>query len=389
MIMRKINTELIQESKNQTRYNQLREENRLLNLSELDDQKTSLKSLPRAVFVELTQNCNLNCPYCKNRKIIKYNKKFDMETGIFEEIANQLFPTAELVDLRGWGESTILKNFTRYVDIAYDYGVQIRLVTNAMNTNPEIWDRLMAYQSMIAVSCDSADPDKFSAIRGGGNLNRLIETVKAIVKFRDLYRVPKDRVYFTSVISKNNIDDLPELLQFAHSLSLNKVILFPIVVPRSHQLHLSKCLKRAREGLIEAYKTAELLDMELQLGAAPDQSLCLSKDLKKRCMNPWVYTLIDYKGRVGYCDHLIGIRKSMLGNLNKKKFITIWNNKKFQKLRKSHIQKRLPFCFRWCRACYSTRYVDIEHYLDNRYVDKIVSNKTRSSFFDDSTQAGR
>ena len=123
---------------------------------------------------------------------------------------NQLFPTAELVDLRGCGESTILKSFPKFVSVTASYNTQIRIVTNGMNTNPAIWEQLMASQAIVTISCDTADYRLFSKIRSGGDLHCLIKNVETIVKYRDKYNVPFDNVYFTCVVSLMNIDKIPD-----------------------------------------------------------------------------------------------------------------------------------------------------------------------------------
>ena len=357
--------------------NKVKLANRKLNNIEFNNQEIFLKSLPRAIFVELTQNCNLNCSHCKNLDEVKYQPKFDMKNDLFQLVANQLFPTAELVDLRGWGESTILKFFPEIVSITESYDVQIRLVSNGMNSNPQIWDQLMAANAMVALSCDTADPDLFSVIRGGGDLNRLRNTVNTIVKFRDEYNVPVDNVYFNSVVSTKNINKLPELLEFAYKLGLKKIVFFPIMVDKAHPWHLSNDIEATNKGLITAHEFANKLGITLQLGAAFDESLRIREDIKTMCINPWAYTFIDYSGGVGFCDHLIGNPKYIFGSLSKNSFQEIWNGREFRKLRKTHKRGGKNLRNKNCRWCYNMRYVDIENLFHQKFEDKIVSNRTR------------
>src|SRR5688572_2768627 len=87
-----------------------------------------LRSMPRIVFVELTRFCNLFCPMCREPGSV--GREQTMTRNLFERIAEELFPTAEIVDLRGWGESLIMSEFEDRLGSARDYGCEIRVVTN-------------------------------------------------------------------------------------------------------------------------------------------------------------------------------------------------------------------------------------------------------------------
>lgn len=358
----------------------IRKNNRVLNISEFQRGEIELRSLPVALFIELTQNCNLSCPYCRSG--LQYDPALNMSLPLFRQVAEELFPLASLVDLRGWGESTILKSFKEMVSIATAYGPQIRLVTNAMNPDESIWDQLMAHSAMVAISCDSADPHLFAQLRAGGDLQRLCTTVKTITRLRDQYRVPTDHVYFTTVVSLPNVKNLSQLVQMACDLGLTKLILFPIGIEPSHPWHLRHDLEATRKGLIDAHETANDLGITLQLGAALDDSLCLIEDVKTLCMHPWAYATIDYAGRVGFCDHLVGNSRHTFGSLTKKKFGEIWNGEEFKLLRATHLSKSFPDRFSPCRWCHKMRYVDFEDIMYPTYSELVVSNRTRPQLYE-------
>jgi MoaA/NifB/PqqE/SkfB family radical SAM enzyme len=360
---------------------ELREANRALNITEFENGIIELESMPLAIFMELTQNCNLKCPYCRSAG--KYRRELDMPIDLFRRIAAELFPTTTLVDLRGWGESTILKSFPEIISITADYGPKIRLVTNGMNPNEHIWDHLMALKSMIVISCDAADPELFSLLRTGGNLDQLKKTTKTIVRYRDHYGVPEDHVYFTAVVSRPNIEHLPELIEMAYDLGLPKVILFPVGRKPSHPWHLRHDIDQTRRGLIAAHERANKLGITLQLGSALDDALRLVSDVRTKCMHPWTYSLVDYAGRVGYCDLLLSREEQTFGSLYEKSFKEIWNGDDFKALRQAHVQRNLPDRFSACRWCFTMRYVDFEQYIHPSYQAGVVSNKTRIQLYED------
>ena len=92
-----------------------RTQNQSLNIAEFNSGATVLESLPLVLILELTQNCNLSCPMCRQGS--GYRKEWDMSPSIFDKIAEELFSKAMIIDLRGYGESTLFRDFPRYCGV--------------------------------------------------------------------------------------------------------------------------------------------------------------------------------------------------------------------------------------------------------------------------------
>lgn len=351
-----------------------RADNRALNYAEYDRRATRLASRPLAIFLELTQNCNLSCPMCRFGE--KYNPAWNMPVDMFQRIAEELFSTAILIDLRGWGESTILKNFDQFIDIALRYRPQFRLVTNAQVNRPEIWDTLMSAHSSITVSCDAADPELFEKLRRGGTIARLRTTVSEIVAARDRYGAPADNVQFNSVVSRDNLHDLPSLVDLAADLGVPLVVLHPLVAAIDSPSHLRGDLAGAERAYAKAADRARERGIVLQAGAAPDPSLAITDRVRMPpCMHPWAYAYVNYQGGVGFCDHLIGDPQFVLGSLRDSSFEEIWNGDAWAGLRASHITGEIDDRFSPCRYSYAQRYVDFEHMVYPERAALIVSSE--------------
>lgn len=351
-----------------------RAENRALNYAEYEQRAVRLASRPLAIFLELTQNCNLSCPMCRFGE--KYNPAWNMPVDMFTQIAEELFGTAILVDLRGWGESTILKDFDRFIDIALRYRPQFRLVTNAQVNRPDIWDTLMSAHSAITVSCDAADPDLFEKLRRGGTIARLRTTVREIVAARDRYGAPRDNVQFNTVVSRDNLDDLPALVDLASDLDVPLVVLHPLVAPLDDPAHLRGDLSGTERAYAKAAQRARERGIVVQLGAAPDPSLAhVDRVRQPPCMHPWSYAYVNYNGGVGFCDHLIGDPALVLGSLRQNSFEEIWNGDAWAELRASHITGQLADRFAPCRYSYAQRYIDFEHRVHPERERLIVSTE--------------
>jgi radical SAM protein with 4Fe4S-binding SPASM domain len=338
--------------------NEERLENRRTNREEFASKATRLRSSPLVLFVELTQNCNLNCPMCRQRR--PFSRGLNMPLPLYKRVADELFKRAWLIDLRGYGESMVLADFTHLAEIAAGSGAMLRLVTNGQINQESAWDALMSVHATVVLSCDATDPQLFAALRQGGTLDRLEKTAQSIVKHRDKHLAPKKSVSLLAVVSRDNLHDLGNLPALAARLGIEKVSLFPIQAARNDPRHLHAVIEQVKRSLDVMQEKAALLNIEIQLGAAMDPDLAIPEALMDCCIHPWTYAYIDYLGRVGFCDHLIGSPQYTFGSISNNEFSKVWNNDAFQWLRAAHGSRRLAGACSPCRWCYDQRYVDFE-----------------------------
>lgn len=354
-----------------------REQNAKLNLKEYTTGKTILESFPTVLFVELTQNCNLNCRMCRSSK--GYQKSLNMHEAIFTKLKKELFPFASIVDLRGWGESTILKKFQGYLLESSILVPKIRLVTNALAINRQLWQILMEKRVNVVISVDAAS-EKTMNLLERGEFSRLIESLNIGTRERD--KINKSGViYFNTVLSSLNLSELPEIVKLAADFGIPRVNLFPVVASRNSPLHLDHRKMEVPICLDIAQKVAQEKGVELRMGASLNEEIVIENGLPDRCSHPWEYCYIDYDGNVGYCDHLIGNKKLMLGSLSEYSFQEIWNSPRFQRLRSLHVQARkggtneLETVIPHCNWCYKRRYIDFEEETNPEAINRIVSTK--------------
>ncbi|WP_335980355.1 SPASM domain-containing protein [Streptomyces sp. CA2R106] len=356
---------------------ELRRSNQELNIAEYRSGATELRSRPLALFLELTQNCNLKCPMCRFGE--KYNPALNMDEKMFDRLAEELFPAAHLVDVRGWGESTMLAGFGDMVLRALAHRVRVRVVTNAQINRPAVWDAIMRGHGIVTVSCDAASPALFEKLRAGGTLERLERTCRSVVEARERYGVPRDHVNFNVVSSIDNLDELADIVRLAARLDVSPVVIHPLVAHLDDPSHLRRDLERTQRAYAEAAETGRAEGVVVQLGAAPDPSLALPDMVRKpACMHPWSYAYIRYDGAVGFCDHLIGSDEYTLGTLRDSTFEEIWNGEKWQSLRRAHLTGDIPDAFSPCRYTYAQRYIDFEYLVHPDRISGVVSSATHA-----------
>ncbi|KPI18401.1 Radical SAM domain protein [Actinobacteria bacterium OK074] len=354
----------------------LRVNNQRLNIEEYERGATKLKSRPLAVFIELTQNCNLRCPMCRFGE--KYDPALNLDDATFDRLVEELFPTAHVVDLRGWGESTMLPRFGEFVARALEHRVQLRLVTNGQVNRRPVWDMMMRAHALVTVSCDAASPELFAKLRAGGTIERLVRTVETLVEARDRHGAPRENVCLNVVSSIDNLGELADIVRLAARLGVSLVSIHPIVTSLDDPAHLRNDLPRAQQAYEEAAQVGREEGVVVQLGAAPDPSLALPDMIRRpACMHPWSYAYVRYNGQVGFCDHLIGGDSDYtFGSLAENGFEDIWNGPQWQGLRAAHVSGDIPEDYMPCRWTYAQRYIDFEHLLHPGRASGLVTSET-------------
>ncbi|MCP3683238.1 MAG: hypothetical protein GY861_11160 [bacterium] len=358
----------------ESQFSELKAANRLLNIAEYEEGKKVLQSYPRVIFVELTQNCNLYCPMCRVKS--HFNPKKNMLWKIFQSVADELFPYAELVDLRGFGESTILKHFPKFVDYASQFGCQLKLFTNLAIKRDVVWQQLASQGATLAVSFDGATKSTFEKIRTGANFDVVQWNLAHLAEWYEQYGFDVGNyVYFSTTVQRDNLHELVEILKLMSEYKINLIKLFPISCSEYDPLGLEQCKSRLQDILFLATEFARTRNISLELGESLHPELTYQDKLIDRCIHPWTYCTIDYQGKIGFCDNLISMPSNIVGNLKDQPFHQIWNGVSYQNLREQHVVSR-PIVARFdaCNHCYKNRYNEIEHLSVPSHSMKIVSS---------------
>ena len=356
------------------------ESNRKQNIDEYEEQNAILKSRPPILFLELTRNCNLSCRMCRTNG--KYNPEWDMTSETINQVFAEIVPYVSLVDLRGWGESTILNGFSSILIKTILAGAKVRVVTNGICMTPELWETMFSSDNVVTISVDAASEELFLKLRGG-SLSTIVKNIKEGISIRN--RLGKGRIYLNAVVSKNNLKELPNILRLGSSLNIDKVVLFPLISKRANRNHLCWAKKEIVPVLEELMNESGGLKTPVQLGASLDESLTIAGSLPSICTHPWSHIYVDYMGDIGFCDHLIGRNGFTLGSLKDCSFEEILNNLKFINLRRAHMEAKysriLTPEFWPCTWCYHNRYVDFEHELYPSLERKLVSTENSGRLY--------
>ena len=82
----------------------------------------------KRIYIEITNNCNLNCSFCS--KVLKPRKNMSLEK--FELILNKIKDYTDYIYLHVKGEPLIHKDIIEFINKANEYNLKVNLTTNGV-----------------------------------------------------------------------------------------------------------------------------------------------------------------------------------------------------------------------------------------------------------------
>lgn len=330
-----------------------------------------LSDYPQALYIELTDRCNLSCPMCRSAGFKGDVLPFEM----YLDIAKNLFPHAKFIDLRGWGESTLLKNFDDYLDVALSYKKRIKLITNGTINRPALWEKLGREGVLVGISFDAADEVTFEHIRGGASMTRVLQNME-ILKDALLSNHHKvaDNLYFCITASGDNIHQLREIVTLGMQFGITHFKMEPLkTTPEdpSNLIHHPQEVNHSIAQLTQLVKEHPYLKIEYSASLLQENTNV--QKVKKFCIHPFTYLYVNSKGGLGFCDHLNGVAEFVWGQWQGEDgFRSFWQGEKMKRLREEHLQALnggyISSCAD-CNWCYERRYADLEYLIDASWMN--------------------
>lgn len=360
-----------------------------------DARDTVLSTMPFRASIELTQNCNFKCIMCAQsweERFRSYHPEYNMDMEVFVSIAEQLFPTCVNVDLRGFGETTILPYWPEVVHALQRYPyIEWNLVSNLSLARDDIWDLMMRTNFVLGGSVDGCSKETLETIRVGANFERTLHNLGVLRDARRKYG--NGWMYFISVVQKRNLHELRGIIELARAHDVMEVQFHTIRGFEETTLGIDGKLQRAvAEAIdcaIELGVTATFNVPSLVRGQDPDKVKRVSTlperamplldfhgapwsarmagyvrrladgyrvSVHQKCFKPFCYANIDYRGHMGTCNHMQHPSMPLMGDLHTQTIAEVWNSPAYQDFRAELLGAR-PRDER-CQWCFGHRLTD-------------------------------
>ncbi len=289
------------------------------------------KGLPGFISVEPTTQCNLKCPQCftTDKGFTRPKGMLDSET--FEKILQQASPFAFYLNLYFQGEPFLNKDLGSFIGQAKQAKFYVAISTNAHylsadNINAVIDSGL----DKIIVSLDGTDAETYQQYRKGGDFDKVIEGIKALVAAKKQMRRNHPFIELQFLLHKKNQVQLKQIKAFKKTLGVDKVAI------KSMQL-------------IHFEQAAEWLpDEQSRYKVSTDGNVSIKKELYNFCFRMWNSCVITWNGDVVPCcfdknaDHAFG-------NIHNQSLNDIWESQAYNDFRTKVFTQRKDIEI--CRNC--------------------------------------
>ena len=178
-------------------------------------------SYPEFIQIESTDFCNSKCIMCEH--FFSHSEQCkNLETHTLEKMRD-VFQLSRTVNLNGMGEPFISKYLTEQIDFYVVYGNKIVSNTNLSILSDELIERLNAHFEWLAISIDGAKKETYESIRIGLKYDTLIENLNLLKQ-----KAPDLKKIISTVVMRQNVTEMPEIVELAHRFSIDRVTFFPL-----------------------------------------------------------------------------------------------------------------------------------------------------------------
>ena len=174
-----------------------------------------IRRRPILAIFEVCLRCNSNCGYCN----LPLNKgHYELSRAEIRKVFTRLYQENGIryLFIQG-GEPFVRKDLPEILEDLADIGFWLGLVTNGTLLKPSIVNRLSQLPLTISVSLDTLNRERYRAIRGADQLPQVLEGIKHLATF-------PNAKYLTCIVSKQNRDDVLEVVRFARTQGFIPVV---------------------------------------------------------------------------------------------------------------------------------------------------------------------
>ncbi|MEO8820407.1 MAG: radical SAM/SPASM domain-containing protein [Ginsengibacter sp.] len=287
--------------------------------------------LPISISFEPTTSCNLKCPECPSGLREFSRPRGMLKKDFFAKTIDDISKDILYLIFYFQGEPYLNKNFLEMVSYASSKGLYTATSTNAHFLTDDMARKTVeSGLDRLIISLDGTTQEVYEQYRREGNMEKVIQGARNIVKWKKELKSKTPFVFFQ----------------------------FLVVRPNEHQVEDVK--KLAKEvGVDEVrFKTAQIYDYEndpnqlipknekfSRYKKNKDGKQVSKNKLQNHCSRLWEANVITWDGMVVPCcfDKDATHR---LGDLKKESFKEIWHNKKYKQFRKdiTDSRKNIDIC---------------------------------------------
>lgn len=172
----------------------------------------------KVLMIELTNRCNLACPYCHS--IPNHGGENVLSDNQLEQLITDAKANGVTTIIVSGGEPLISKRIWQFSELIQREGFAADLCTNGVAITEEIAQKVSQYYSSVTVTLDTINPDIYSEMKNTTPVmfQKVINGIHYLIQ-------NNVNVGITIVLTKYNYEHLEETLSYLKELGVHKVSL--------------------------------------------------------------------------------------------------------------------------------------------------------------------
>ena len=280
---------------------------------------------PVSISFEPTTSCNLRCPECPSGL-----RQFSRPTGMlqndfFKQTIDDIHKELLYLIFYFQGEPYLNLDFLEMVKYASNKKIYTATSTNAHYLNDEAAKKTVeSGLDRLIISIDGTTQDVYQQYRVGGNLEKVLEGAKNIMKWKKELKSKTPFVFFQFLVVKPNEHQIEDIKRLAKEVGVDEV--------------------RFKTAQVYEYKTdpnnlIPSIDKYSRYKKNEDGSYTAKNKLANRCWKLQHANVITWDGLVVPCC-FDKDASHQLGNLKTQPFKEIWHNDNYKQFRNQLMKSR-------------------------------------------------
>jgi radical SAM protein with 4Fe4S-binding SPASM domain len=296
---------------------------------------------PERLILELAHTCNLDCPMCRVGEL-GVDLARVMPLDLFQRLATEIFPHVSEVRLNGLGETTLIPQLGRYLDILERYDLSVEMITNA--TGPlATYERLLAHDTTLLLSWDAATPDIFERVRRPAKWDVMLRALHEIGRVASVLG-RSARLHLLYTLQPGTAGELPGIVEIAHRAGV------PSVLVNVAKLSSDAWIVKVKAEALASFEAAEAAALRLgvvlclpdHLGDQVLRGASVMSTPRNSCDRPWKEVVVRWDGAVQVCNMF---NPYTYGHLDIGSFEQAWRGSFASVFREMiHTDRAHPYC---------------------------------------------
>lgn len=301
---------------------------------------------PIEAYFEVANRCNSKCATCP-LTVAPHEPAEQLGYDQFVEIVAQL-PELRRAVLHGIGEPLLNRDLPRLIRHLKERDVYVLFNSNALLLTAERQVALIeSGLDELRVSIDGSTPETYSRIRGVAGFQRVIANVEAMVRLKRLRAAGTPRISFWVTGMRENLPELPDVIQLAARVGVDEVHLQRMVYSGAGLATAEQSVYREEsEWAVGIVDQAAALAYELGVafsGAGATSGRCgvvrtqIDPEPWRGCSRPLRLLYVTANGNALPCcvAPFTGVpyRDIVLGNVLQDGVESIWHGERYREFR--------------------------------------------------------